>query len=249
MVPVRKFSTSTSDFWTSGLDHLDAFGGLQVESHATLVPVEEEVRRGLAVLLWGPGSRLVARRRVLHLDDVGAEVAQQRPAPGSRDHAGQIEHADAVEREGECGHGGYYTADGGLGDAASGALQNSTQEVRRVAERTKMEPTAAQAASTRKPTPKIVMPTRVRIEPRARMVARPSESIRGGPVSALDDLADLAINRYPHDVFLPRIWELRHSVTAYDAAYIALAEALDAPLVTRDSALASAPHRARVEVV
>jgi predicted nucleic acid-binding protein len=68
--------------------------------------------------------------------------------------------------------------------------------------------------------------------------------------AALDDLADLPLHRYPHDIFLPRIWDLRANVTAYDAAYIALAEALDAPLITRDQRLAAAPgHRARVEVV
>ncbi len=66
---------------------------------------------------------------------------------------------------------------------------------------------------------------------------------------ALEDLADLPLNRYPHDVLLPRIWELRHNVTAYDAAYIALAEALSATLVTRDRALADAPVKARVEFV
>ncbi len=66
---------------------------------------------------------------------------------------------------------------------------------------------------------------------------------------ALTDLADLPLNRYPHFVLLPRIWQLRHNVTAYDAAYLALAEALDAPLLTRDRALASAGGRVRVEVV
>lgn len=68
--------------------------------------------------------------------------------------------------------------------------------------------------------------------------------------AALSDLADLALIRYPHDIFLPRVCELRGNLTAYDAVYVALAEALDAPLLTRDQRLANAPgHRARVEVV
>lgn len=67
---------------------------------------------------------------------------------------------------------------------------------------------------------------------------------------ALADLADFPINRYPHDFLLPRIWDLRNNLTAYDAAYIALAEALNAPLLTRDQRLAAAPgHHARVELV
>jgi predicted nucleic acid-binding protein len=66
---------------------------------------------------------------------------------------------------------------------------------------------------------------------------------------ALTDLADLPLNRYPHDLLLPRIWELRQNVTAYDAAYLALAEALKAPLVTCDAKLGSAPgHSAKVQV-
>ncbi|MFZ5617032.1 MAG: type II toxin-antitoxin system VapC family toxin [Pseudomonadota bacterium] len=52
--------------------------------------------------------------------------------------------------------------------------------------------------------------------------------------AALDDLADFPIHRHRHGVLLPRIWELRDSLTAYDAAYVALAELLDAPLLTRD---------------
>ena len=67
---------------------------------------------------------------------------------------------------------------------------------------------------------------------------------------ALEDLVDLPINRYPHNAFLPRIWELRHNMTAYDAVYIALAETLPAPLITRDTRLASAPgHTATIELI
>ena len=68
-------------------------------------------------------------------------------------------------------------------------------------------------------------------------------------LEALTDLADFPVHRYAHDWLLPRVWELRHNVTAYDAAYLALAEALEAPLVSCDGRLASAPgHSARVEV-
>jgi len=67
---------------------------------------------------------------------------------------------------------------------------------------------------------------------------------------ALDDLDDSPLIRYPHDFLLARIWELRHSLTAYDAAYVALAEVLDARLITCDRKIAAARgHRARVEVV
>jgi predicted nucleic acid-binding protein len=63
-------------------------------------------------------------------------------------------------------------------------------------------------------------------------------------------LADLPLRRYPHDFLLPRIWDLRNNLTAYDAAYVALAEALDAPLLTRDRRLAAAAgHRAQIELV
>ena len=68
--------------------------------------------------------------------------------------------------------------------------------------------------------------------------------------AALADLADFSLRRYPHDFLLPRIWDLRDNLTAYDATYVALAEALDAPLLTRDRRLAAAPgHDARVELV
>jgi predicted nucleic acid-binding protein len=66
---------------------------------------------------------------------------------------------------------------------------------------------------------------------------------------ALEDLADLPLQRYAHDVLLPRVWELRQNLTAYDAVYVALAEVLDAPLLTRDARILRAPgHGARVEV-
>jgi predicted nucleic acid-binding protein len=68
-------------------------------------------------------------------------------------------------------------------------------------------------------------------------------------VTALQDLKNINLARYPHPPLLGRIWNLRKNVTAYDAAYVALAEALDAPLVTRDARLAQAPgHRATVEL-
>ena len=79
---------------------------------------------------------------------------------------------------------------------------------------------------------------------------------RAGTISAmrgaeaLEDLAAFPITRYPHQPLMARMWELRQNVTAYDAAYLALAEALAAPLVTRDAKLAAAPgHRTRIELV
>jgi predicted nucleic acid-binding protein len=60
---------------------------------------------------------------------------------------------------------------------------------------------------------------------------------------AIQDLFDLRLTRYPHFVFLPPIWRLRDNFSAFDAAYIALAQKLGATLVTRDSRLASASAR------
>lgn len=66
----------------------------------------------------------------------------------------------------------------------------------------------------------------------------------------LEDLERFPLERYGHRLLLPRAWALKANVTAYDAVYLALAEALEAPLVTRDRALASVPGcEARVEVV
>ncbi len=60
---------------------------------------------------------------------------------------------------------------------------------------------------------------------------------------ALTDLADLPIHRYPHEILMSRIWDLRHNLTAYDAAYVALAELLGAKFLTRDMRLATSVQR------
>jgi predicted nucleic acid-binding protein len=71
----------------------------------------------------------------------------------------------------------------------------------------------------------------------------------GRAEEVLEDLAAWALIRYPHDLFLPRIWSLRHNVTAYDAAYIALAETLEVTLLTCDARLAaSSAHNATIEI-
>ena len=68
--------------------------------------------------------------------------------------------------------------------------------------------------------------------------------------AALLDLGDFPLRRYPHGFLLPRVWELRKNLTAYDAVYVALAEILDAPLLTRDRRLAAAAgHHARIELI
>lgn len=60
---------------------------------------------------------------------------------------------------------------------------------------------------------------------------------------AIEDLLDLRLQRYPHFVFLPGVWRLRHNLSAYDAAYVFLAQKLGATLLTRDASLASACAR------
>ena len=80
--------------------------------------------------------------------------------------------------------------------------------------------------------------------------------VRAGEVSAaragaaIADLVDLDLHRHAHLELLTRAWKLRANVTAYDAMYLALAEALDATVLTCDRPLAKAPgHRARIEVI
>jgi predicted nucleic acid-binding protein len=58
---------------------------------------------------------------------------------------------------------------------------------------------------------------------------------------ALEDLGSLDLERHPHEPLLERIWALRKNLTAYDATYVALAEALNAILLTCDGKLARAP--------
>lgn len=60
---------------------------------------------------------------------------------------------------------------------------------------------------------------------------------------AVEDLLDLPLRTYPHRVLLPRIWQLRHNLSSYDAAYVCLAEGLSdagVPLLTADRRLARA---------
>lgn len=67
---------------------------------------------------------------------------------------------------------------------------------------------------------------------------------------ALDDLQELPLQRVEHTSLLWRCWELRDNLTIYDAAYVALAEALQAPLLTGDRRLArSTGPRCTIEVV
>jgi len=68
--------------------------------------------------------------------------------------------------------------------------------------------------------------------------------------AALDDFIALPISRHPHEFLLPRVWALRDHFTAYDAVYVALAELLEATLLTHDRRLATAARRhAQVELV
>jgi predicted nucleic acid-binding protein len=61
--------------------------------------------------------------------------------------------------------------------------------------------------------------------------------------AAIDDLMAFPVRRHSHNFLLPRIWELRANFTAYDAVYVALAELLDATLLTHDRRLAAAARR------
>jgi predicted nucleic acid-binding protein len=83
-----------------------------------------------------------------------------------------------------------------------------------------------------------------------RRLVRSGEVSPGRAVEAIVDLVDLDLHRHTHVDLVTRAWKLRENITAYDAVYLALAEALNATVVTCDAPLAKAPgHRARIEVV
>jgi predicted nucleic acid-binding protein len=83
-----------------------------------------------------------------------------------------------------------------------------------------------------------------------RRLVRTGEVSADRAVDTIADLADFDLHRHSHLDLLTRAWKLRENITAYDAMYVALAEALDAPIVTCDAPLAGAPgHRAHIEVI
>lgn len=83
-----------------------------------------------------------------------------------------------------------------------------------------------------------------------RRLVRTGEVATGRADEALTDLADLDLHRHAHLDLLDRAWKLRDNISAYDAVYVALAEAIDAAIVTCDRPLGKAPgHRARIEVI
>ncbi len=78
-----------------------------------------------------------------------------------------------------------------------------------------------------------------------RRYVREDEIAADAAEAALDDLRALDLQRHAHDPLLERVWELRKNLTAYDAVYVALAEVLDAVLLTCDRRLSQAPGMSR----
>lgn len=83
-----------------------------------------------------------------------------------------------------------------------------------------------------------------------RRLVRTGEVSSGRADEAIADLADLDLHRHAHVDLLGRAWKLRDNISAYDAMYVALAEAIAAPLVTCDGPLGKTPgHHAPIEVI
>jgi predicted nucleic acid-binding protein len=83
-----------------------------------------------------------------------------------------------------------------------------------------------------------------------RRLVRTGEVASGRAAEAIADLSDFDLHRHAHVDLLARAWKLRDNVSAYDAIYVALAEAIEATIVTCDGPLAKAPgHHARIEVI
>jgi predicted nucleic acid-binding protein len=83
-----------------------------------------------------------------------------------------------------------------------------------------------------------------------RRLVRTGEVSPGRADEAIADLTDLDVHRHAHVDLLGRAWKLRNNISAYDAMYVVLAEAIEAPVVTCDGPLSKAPgHRARIEVI
>ena len=83
-----------------------------------------------------------------------------------------------------------------------------------------------------------------------RRLVRTGEVSSGRAADAIADLNELDLHRHAHLDLLGRAWKLRDNISAYDAMYVALAEAIEAPIVTCDNPLARSPgHLARIELI
>jgi len=97
---------------------------------------------------------------------------------------------------------------------------------------------AAEAMSGHVPAAPHLMP--VEVASSLRRAERLGQLSAGVSAMAHGDLCELGIDLYPYEPFAERVWEMRHTITSYDAWYIAIAEALGAPLATLDLRLARA---------